>query len=345
MKHIFLFLVHFIFMTDSACAESVLDFYSPEIKSYVIGENHFQENANLQIEIIEYLNSKTQTKEILLEVPKEVGVLFNNYINGNAEFDDVKSLTSLFNDQVEKNIITLLNYLLKYNSSKEENSKIKVRGIDLLCFDSFDRQLKAISILFKNLKNDDLTRRCLFEKTKKHDRKEAIRLIDLMCNDFDNNLQKYSSLLKEQAKIYREQLTQIETELKNNWKDFDSIREEYMFNELNRILETDAVRIIICGAAHALYKSKDSWLLGYPYTSFGSRFKEKYKNEFFVIILEYFERKKIRLFDEFNLLDKPIPFYFEKCKKIKFIVIPTIEIRKQALAFDRCDLIIIKGRR
>jgi hypothetical protein len=344
MKKILIFIL--ILLDSSVYSQNIdslkFNFFDPRIKLYTIGEGHFYDNVEIQITLLKYLQKSTTVNVYITEFPTEIGKIFNQYVQYGENKIEVDKICSLVSKNVSKNEKIILEYLRQHNL-QNPNQKIKVIGLDSYGFVGLSRKLIALSIIFPELKNSNiaLVNKYFFKK-KPYSKKKSIEIIDSLIVDVEKNKEKYSFHLGGRLESYKEQLTYLKHDFLYNWKQQDEIREGVLSKNLIQILDSNSVCVMICGAAHGLLKENDTWYYGYPITSMTSNAKIKYPDQVFSIIFHYYQKKLIRIFPEFNMLNNSLKSYFEN-NNVRYKIIDKVELEKHKFAKERCDMIIIQN--
>jgi len=340
--NIFLIFHHFFLLAQVEIDEK-FNFYDPAIKLYVIGEDHWQENSELQIKVIHYLLEKQKIDKIILEIPQEIAEIVDNYVK-NGEDKSINDLYKLFAKKIGANMKKLVENIREYNLSNHDSVRIEIKGLDFLSFDLYQNQIKALSLIFPELQycNTPLIKRYFFtEKTANYCRSKAKKVIDSLINDVVEHSQLYIFCLGKRFELFEEQLNQL-TYNYLSFKKFDSLREPFMSKKLIETIESSNLCVLICGASHALVLKNDSWFYGISPISMVAEAKIKYPKQVFSIITQYYDRKLIHIFPEFNLLKNPNSIYFKNNKKQYKIIIGE-ELKLHPEADKRCNMIIIQN--
>jgi hypothetical protein len=321
------------------------NFYNQKIKLYVVGEDHYRNNSEVQLGIINYLQENTTMNTLILEVPIEVGKIMNEYVlTGNKE-NEVKEILDLFNPVAENNVFCLLKHIRTFNMQKDDEEKNQIRGIDMMSFDTYQTQIKALYYLFPEFKGSNIPiidKYLINSKGSNVSKKDRVKVFDSLLEDVGKNHDLYFTYLKDRLEIYKSQIIEIKYNYTDGWKRQDSIRESILTRNLISEIDTNKVQLLICGASHALTLKNDSWYFGYPFTTMVANAKSVLHNGLFSIVTEYYEKKPIRFFSEFNLLSIPPKSYFTN-RTPKYVVIENLEAHPEAS--KRCDMIIIQNTR
>lgn len=324
--------------------EKDFNFYRPSTKLYVMGEDHFENDIQLQTSIIEYILSKTEVNVFIFEYAKEVGEIFNEYVLYGKRENDVKGICSLVNPVVGAKTKTILDLLRNYNLSSDR--KIRVCGIDTLQFYKLKRQQKALKIIYPELEkiSTPILNKIVSKRNPRNYNKSKSRsLIDSLIVDYHNNYEIHFCFMNERADRYRNSLEDLKLYYDSrSYRTLDSIREVQLSNNLMDVVDSNAVSLMVCGAAHAMYKESDSWYFGYPYTSMVANLKRKYPDQVFSIVTQHYHKKLVRFFPEFNLLNTEQKEYFEDCNK-RYHIITESELDIHIIAKERCDMVIIQN--
>ncbi len=346
----YLLKICFIFCFSTLFSQSgdslKFDFFNSSVKLYAIGEDHFEDDIQLQVSIIEYLQNNTNIDVFIFEYPIEVGKIFNEYILFGHKKEEVDKICSLLNKNVSRKTKIILDFLKNHNLSN--SNKIEVKGIDRLSFYKLKRQLSSLLIIFPELKQIDLPkneRYVLKHKVKDYNQKKSGSIINSLITELQDNRSSFDRSLGAKLIDYEKCLN----DLKLYYMDYgsrvsDSIRETFMTQNLINIVDSNSVSILICGGLHAMYKEKDTWYYGYPFTSMVASIKMNYPSQVFSIVLQYHEKKLFRFFPEFNLLSDDLELSFKECNK-QYEVVTGKELTQHPYANERCDMIIIQNNK
>lgn len=346
----YLFNISFIFCFTSLLSQSrdslTFDFYNSSVKLYAIGEDHFEDDVQLQISIIEYLQKNTTIDVFIFEYSVEVGAIFNEYVLYGNKKEKVDEICSLLHENVSRKTKILLDFLKNYNLSSSH--KIEVRGLDMFRFYELKRQMSGLLLIFPELSQINLPavdRYVVKQKVRNYNRKKSSVLINTLITEIEQHRSLYYQYLGKKMVDYEECLNDLKFYYMDySWRKSDSIREAFMSQKLINIVDSNSVSVLICGGAHAMFKENDSWYYGYPYSSMVAVAKGKYPNQVYSIITQYYEKKLYRFFPEFNLLSNPLEEYFEDRSK-KYEVISGEELDKHPEAKERCDMVIVQNKR
>lgn len=105
----------------------LLDTIAGKYKVFFTGENHMfaDENSNINLKMLKYLNEKTGVRNLILELGFSRGYMLNRYINGDTGYYDLLSNTTS---------LSYLEYyreLRKLNESLDSSRRITVHGVDV----------------------------------------------------------------------------------------------------------------------------------------------------------------------------------------------------------------------
>jgi len=325
-------------------SELTFDFYNPKIKLYVVGENHLENDSDMQLTVIDYLQKHTNIDVFIVEYPVEAGIIFNEYVLYGRMKEDVDKICDLVHKKVSLKTKCLLEYLRKYNCTNPH--KIEIRGLDRLNFEPLKRQVNSLSIIFPLLIQIDLplvNKYINKQKVNNYSKRKSLRLINSLITELEENRDLYYQFLGNRTADYENSLNHLKFfHTGYSWRKSDSIREAFMSVNLNSILDTNKTCVMICGDVHALNKENDTWYYGYPFTSMVAAAKKKYPNQIYSIVTLQYEKKLYRFFPEFNLLSNPLAEYFEDCNK-KYEVISGNTLINHPEAKERCDMIIVQN--
>jgi len=336
-----------VFSQTNVQAELDFQFYDPNIRLYAIGESHTDDNSDLHLGILHYLQENTQINVVILELSEEMVKIINAYVRDGNMKPQMEELLALLGNTSEENKIALINDLRKYNLSVSDDRKISVIGIDFYSSNIFHSQMKALQIIFPELKNVNrpLVQGYIVKGRKKHSSsKKGKAIVSLLIEDATENKKQYESQLGIRTTEYMRQLELIQLNYIKNWRRSDSVRESILSHNLNTIIDSNKVSVLICGAMHSLNKEHDSWFHGYPFTSMLATAKSRYPGQTFSIVTQYYDKKLFRFFGEFNLLSNPNALYFEDRTK-RYEVLTKEELKQHPKADARCDMVIVQNTR
>ncbi len=346
MKVLFniLFVLQFSFLFSQSGDTLDFNFYNASNKLYVIGEGHFQNDGPLQSSIINYIHKNTSINVVIFEVSSEVGKIYNNYILEGIGESDIDIINSAMSKQVAKKTKLILAQLREYNLSG--SNKIEAKGIDLFSYYKLKRQVRVLSIIFPELKQINLPlvdRYIVKQKVRNYNRKKSLSLINSLLDELNQNQVIFNQFLNTRKEIYDEYLTNLKFEYSDySWRESDSIREKFLSENLMKIVDSNTVCVMLCGGTHALYKTNDDWYYGYPYSSMTSIIKNKYPNQVYSIIIQYYEKKIFHFFSDFNLLNYPMKDYLEN-NPVPYLIFDKKDIEEHKTASERCDMVIIQN--
>jgi len=336
-----------VFSQTNMQTELDFQFYDPNIRLYAIGENHVEDNADLHLSIIRYIQQNADVNVLILEFPVEMCKIINEYVLNGRKKEEMDALLNLYNRRARRNYILIVDYIREYNLSVSNEKKIRIAGIDRITLDFFYLQAKALDVIFPELENSDLplVKNYITHPKKKYaSRKKDESIVDTLIKDASKNAILYKAYLKDRFPIYVEQLYQIKADYTHSWRKEDSIRELFMFSNLDTIIDSYKVSILICGGAHTLKKEKDTYYYGYAFTSILAVADYKYPNQTFSLVTQHYDKKLFRFFDEFNLLSNPNALYFEDRTK-RYEVLTKEELKQHPKADERCDMVIVQNTR
>lgn len=323
-----------------------LNFYSKENKLYIIGEDHFEDDIEIQLSIIEYIKKNAQIDALIFEFPSEATQIFNEYVLTGNKKDEVDGICNLVSKSVSRKTKIILDYLKNHNQSNTH--KIKVEGLDMLRFHKLKRQIKSLQLIFPELSNVNLPltkKYVLDQRIRNYKRNKSSEIIDHLTSELEQNRSVFQQYLGQKMTCYEKCLNDLKFYYMDySWRKSDSIREVFMSQNLIQIVDSNTLSIMICGAAHATFKENDSWFYGYPFTTMAATIEKKYPNQISSIITQYYEKKLLRIFPEFNLLNNPMEFYF-KGKNKEYQIISGDELNMHPVAKERCNVVILKNNR
>lgn len=342
-----LLLLYFPLLFAQSETDLKFDFFNSSTKLFVIGESHFEDDSDLQVALLNYLESNTDIDVFIIELSSEVGRLLNEYVLYGTGASDVNVIYSLLNKTVAKKVKILIDYIRNYNLLNTR--KIQVRGIDKYVFHKLKRQMLGLLVLFPELNKVNLplvTRYITSQKVKNLSKNKSARLIQNLLDEAVYHEEIYRKYLENRFDVYCEHLKDLEFHFTNDnyysWRKSDSIREVFMSNNLINIIDSNSVSLMICGANHALMKENDIFPYGYPITSMVAKVKAKYPDEVFSIITQYYKKRIFKGTWEFNLLNAPMKSYFEN-NSVRYLIFKKKDIEKHSVAKERCDMIIIQN--
>jgi len=313
---------------------------------YAIGENHVEDNADLHLKVIKYIQQNVKVDVVILELPEEIGKIINSYVLYGDKQKEMENLLLLLDYRPRKNISLIVNYIKDYNLSVTNDEKIQVKDIDFISFPTFSLQAQTLSIAFPEFKNSNIPviDKYINNGKKRYSKKKGKEIINLLIEDATQNKKQYESQLGIRTTEYMRQLDQIKLNYIKSWRKSDSVRESILSHNLNTIIDSNKVSVLICGAMHALNKEHDSWFHGYPFTSMLATAKSRYPGQTFSIVTQYYDKKLFRFFGEFNLLSNPNALYFEDRTK-RYEVLTKEELKQHPKADARCDMVIVQNTR
>lgn len=318
------------------------NFYNENHILYVIGENHFENNEKIHLSIIEYITDTAVIDNLILEVPIEIGKRYNKYVNDvNSKIENIEDCFVFFNKKSRNNEISILNYIKEYNSIQIEKNKIQIKGIDHMSMYPFKQKIKYFKIIYPELENINTTflKETIYRKHFKKSKSKTKEFQNQFQNDIKTNLEIYKSVLDNRFSSFYRDVSEISLSAEFSYIKMDGFRTKFMKNQVLEIVSDSSKSILICGAFHAIKKDEN-----YPYSIVDSS-NIIYPNRVFSIILQDYERKKIRLiFPEFNLLNVPMKTFFEDKNK-KYHVVLSNEKYVEEDDKDYFDMIIICNRR
>lgn len=335
------------FTTFSQDADRLsFDFFDPNIKLYVIGESHFEDDDDLQIALLNYVTSNTKVDAFVFELSSEVGLIFNDYVTHGNRKSDVDTICSLLHKKVAKKVKMTLEFLKSYNLKND--NKIKVVGIDHFHFHKLERQMRGLNTIFPEAKNIDLPvvqKYVVQQEVKDKNRKKSALVVREMINEVEQNWLSYQQQMGERVDTYVSYIKNLEFLYLNSfwYKKCDSIRESNLSTNLVNTLDSTNVCFMICGSNHALMKMNDDWPNDYPFSPMTAVANQKYPNQVFSIIMQHHDKKIKRYTRYYNLLDKPISDYVED-NSVKYVVIDQRETPKHEYAKERASMIIIQNK-
>ncbi len=337
------------FTTFSQDADRLsFDFFDPNIKLYVIGESHFEDDGDLQVALFDYITKNGKVNAFLTELSVEVGALFNDYVLTGKRESDVNKIYSLLDPKVSTKIQMILEFLKDYNLSHEQ--KINVVGLDRYHFFKLKRQIKGLNTIFPETEkiNLPLVRKYVVqEEVRNLNRKKSAALIKSLIQEVEQHQQEYSLQMGDRLLSYTNYLKDLEFHYVNNniynYKKVDSIRETFLTNNLLKAMDAHQVCFMICGADHAIIKRDDNFSKGYPFTSMTAIANEKYPSQVFSIIMHYNDKKSKKFDFYYNLLNKPIS-EFVKDNSVKYVAIDQNQIQNHPDAKVRSSMIIIMNK-
>jgi len=322
-----------------------LKFYDKEKILYVIGENHFEENSSLQLSILEYLIKNTNIKLVFLEVPIEIGKVFDNYVNNkDVNYNYLKNYFKFFNRKAIKNVIEIVNYLKIHNQQKSKEESIHIKGIDLMSMTPFNSKKNYIKTAFPELYNvnTEFLKKTIFKKCF---RKSSYHT-DGFKNDFLLDMEENQDLYKKELGGRYDDFNRVVNQISLNnillYRDYDIYREKFMKNELNKNLDTNSVSILFCGAMHAL-KDVDSTVFNdYPFASLTTEINRIYPNKVYSIIQQYSNKKNGHKSSHLNFLNIPMSRLFDNNSN-KIVCVKNTDVIITKKYESLFDLIIISN--
>ncbi len=347
----FFFLLPFLLILPSVKAQTEdsisFDFFDSNKKLFVIGEFHFENDGHLQLALVDYIKSNTSIDAFIFEVSPEVGKIFNDYVlHGNRE-NDLLVILSMYEKEVTCKLKLILDHIKKHNLANPQ--KIQVKGVDMYNYYKFSRQMTGLRIIFPELKTLNLPvakNNIANEKVKNYSYGKTVYEINNLIKELSGHPEQYRQCLGNRLETYKEHLDQLKIYYANNhprqWRILDSIRENILSENLIHIIDSNKVSLMICGANHALYKSNDDFIYGYPYTSMVANAKQKYPDEIYSIILQYYNQKNYKKVWQLHLLNEPFNTYFEN-NPSDYVIFTEEEIDHHPAAKERCDMVILKN--
>lgn len=316
------FLLLFFLFTYSLFAYSQVDeeydFYNDEIILYTIGEGHFVDNRQIHNSIIKYLLNETEVDYIIYETPIEIGVLLDSYLD-EEEFisygEFVKKLRPFLNIKVLRNIYSQVFLIKKYNQT--HNTNIRIKGIDLISYDSFRKYRRYVANFFSEVKevNSPFFNSTLLNPKFRLTRYKTRAYRKQALEEINQDIETYKKILKERFLDFYRAIDEISLSSELTYEGYEVYRENFMRKELLKVTSLDSKSILICGGSHAIKKENDTSIYGYPYTSIVASMEKKYPNQTYSIIQHYYEGRRLRLFSIFNLLNVPLREYLKVSKK------------------------------
>jgi hypothetical protein len=307
-------LMFFAFGFSQIKANELFNFYNDSSILYVIGEDHHRENAEIQCSIIDYLTDCTKIDNIIIEVPIEMGKVYDAYVShsdiGYASFGDCQDF---FKGDIKSNNLKICNYIKKVNENRDENNMIHIIGIDQQFFDKFKQKKKYLRVFFPELKkvNTPFLRKTIYSSFFRVSKAKTLLFREDFKNDIDQNLSLYQSFFGHRLKDLWRVVEQLSLSTEYSYDEQSIIREDFLRTQLLNVVSTNTKSVLICGFYHAIKKSEEKYTYDFLYSSMVATLSNKYPGQVFSILLEYYDGKKYAWFPPFHVLKDSIETYFE----------------------------------
>ena len=319
-------------------AQSDFNFYADSIQLYAIGEDHRKENAEIQIAIIDYINSNEDVDYVFIELPRSYSEVFSGYVMEGKYADELEKLLDIIPYQAHQNLKSILDHIAEHNS-KPENNKIQVRAVDQFGFGVPKVDALALSVLYPELMNckTGRTREYIFER-------ENYTLIDKtdylrhLLYDFLSNRDEFESLLGAKLRSYEMDLREGLIDYWDDVDEADSLREFHITSQIGQYMNDTICAITINGASHVTKLKEDSWFYTYPFSSALSQLSADYRLKTCSIILEY---PTILRSNSFNVLRGEVKELLKNTDEKYTTLNPTEIYSKYPFAANRCDVVVL----
>lgn len=314
---------------------------NPKISYFILGQTHFEKNLPITLAFFKSFVNQKKTRTIAIEFPDVYESLVNDFVT-NKNDSIVKILNPTKNSYLKNEVQGLLNQIREYNKSRDSLNCIK-----LLCFDSapnnISQSLWAMEYNFRGIKDIDKLKLNDFFRLPYKEGKyyKASKIYNELVRDFKNNKPLYDSVLGDRVNEYKKNLESLKIifDYSQDVNDFD--REDYLYNNLKSILDSNDNMLILTGNMHADLKEKDNIYTNLSINSYSSRLKQIYKEKLCSILTQYCNKKCnfLRILPPIKLISEDCSVLLDSNQVYKFY--DKSLFKEDDLANLSCDKVLV----